>query len=208
LSGNPAAETELLRALIARISGETELCPSGAYADNEEGGVSAAPDFTAAVGELESVEAWQHLKAYVLPIGATAYPDLGEDAGEEAQAAQDAAKEAHPEQAALRGLEEGTFSARMLGDKSTYAFGDGSKQYSAVAVKSNNWPGATSVAADGGLFASVYIGNGIKQGTVIFTPAMPPVMQSNPEAVAEQDDPTQAEEQSDGEAEDGEAAEE
>ena len=89
----------------------------------------------------------------------------------------------------LRGPEEGAFSARMLGDKSSYSFGDGSKQYeidfknynsklivalekneswifnmhflffmfrySVVAVKSNQWPGSTSVAADGGLFASV-----------------------------------------------------
>lgn len=155
-------ESDLVRAVVARISGETHLAPAGAFAENEEGGVSAAPDFVTNPADLESVEAWQLSKALVLPNGATVYPDLGEEPSEEAVAKQEAAKEAHPEQPALRAPEEGTFTARVLGDKSTYQFGDVTKTYSAVAIKSVQWPGATAVAGEAG-FVNVYVGNGLKR---------------------------------------------
>lgn len=197
-------ESDLVRAVVARISGETHLAPAGAFAENEEGGVSAAPDFVTNPADLESVEAWQLSKALVLPNGATVYPDLGEEPSEEAVAKQEAAKEAHPEQPALRAPEEGTFTARVLGDKSTYQFGDVTKTYSAVAIKSVQWPGATAVAGEAG-FVNVYVGNGIKKGTAFFTPAgMPPALQGTPVDQQCQGDPVQAENESDGEQEDAE----
>ena len=175
----PAHAHFVVRAIVARVSGETHLAPAGAFAESDEG-VTKDTNFVVNPAELESVEAWQHAKAVVLPHGCTTYADLGEDPSEEAVAKQQAQKEAFPEAPALRAPEEGTFTARVLGDTSTYQFGDVTKTYSAVAIKSTLWPGATAVAGEAG-FVNIYIGNGIKKGTELFSPSgMPPALQGSP----------------------------
>ena len=46
-------------------------------------------------------------------------------------------------------------------------------------IKSLRWPGALTVA-QGGTFANIYVGYGLKRGDISFNPTEPPEVQKDP----------------------------
>lgn len=218
LSGDPDAyvianpwfngkEKHYLRCLIARISAATVVVPAGAFEQDEETGqLVATEDFAMpAVADVASADAWVHARNYLLKNGRTIYRDLGEEPNEEEQAAQDAEKEECPEIALLTGIgedmpqnEDGAsmaWSIRAIGDPSQYSFGDATKQYGVVAVKSNTWPGAATVFSESQGYASIYIGNGTKKGAPAFGPLVPAAFMDEPADDVERPEPFPLEEE-------------
>lgn len=125
----------------------------------------------------------------------------------------------------LEGLEEDlkaegdekspAWSIKLHGDQGVYAGNDKTLSYTVVAVRSQIWPGAVTVAQDG-RFANLYVGDGLKCGTLVprdkesdlplrgtspFMPLVPDDIMDEPDDLDEQDEPNP--QQNDG-ASDGE----
>merc|ERR1711972_578338 len=66
-----------------------------------------------------------------------------------------------------KGLESSpAWSIKVVGDRGVYKFGEDSKSNRVTAVRSLVWPGAVTVA-QGTKFANIYIGYGLKCGTLV-----------------------------------------
>merc|ERR1711972_871481 len=66
-----------------------------------------------------------------------------------------------------KGLESSpAWSIKVVGDRGVYKFGEDSKSNRVTAVRSLVWPGAVTVA-QGSKFANIYVGYGLKCGTLI-----------------------------------------
>lgn len=104
------------------------------------------------------------------------------------------------------------WSIKVFGDKGIYKmgeqelakkFGDGDKTHQVTAVRSMIWPGATAVS-QGTKFANIYIGYGLKCGSLVpanpqsglplantssFAPLVPDDIMDEPKDLEEQDEP-------------------
>lgn len=56
-------------------------------------------------------------------------------------------------------------------------------------IKSLRWPGAITVQK-GGVFCSIYVGDGIKKGDTSFNPTEPPEVMTDPKDLTERPEPT------------------
>jgi len=207
----PGPEQVLLRALIARISADTVICPKGFYvADeddpkqvtvNEEFGVG--PSTTA----LLNPEMWTHMHLHVLRSGLTSHPEVPDEDDEDELLMQKRARllaerEIDPEVPLLRSLDSDGLEWVIRQPAHATSFMPGRTEpegppatpvTNAVAVvRSLTWPGAVCVAR-GGLFANLYVGYGLPCGEE-FHICAPPEIHSENEDVDEQREPNGEEE--------------
>ena len=197
----PGKERHFLRAQIARITHGTVIIPKGLLEIDEESGKEKFAEEFSVPGteELKVPEVWGHQHPIILQAGRTthAMPPLSSEFTEEQRDEQLAAlkeKDAEaerfkginedvPSPGLPAGLETGTaWVSQIVGDPQPYAQlppKEGTTTYSVNVLKSLRWPGAVTVA-QGGKFASVYIGYGIKRGDVCFNPTEPPEIQKDP----------------------------
>jgi len=138
--------------------------------------------------ELKTQAGWCHAAPALLSIGkaqwpavdslADDFPKLSEDEVAKIQESYAPLIEAEPAKELLEGLEgdlaelaaeEGespAWSIKVYGDQGLYNFGDAAKTYRVTAVKSLILPGATT-AAQGTKFANIYVGYGVKCGSLV-----------------------------------------
>merc|ERR1719253_2522447 len=184
----PGKERHLLRSQIARITSTCTLAPGGVYEVDEEAPIKntlrdvEGAEFPAS-DALAAQDGWVHAAPFLLQEGKCSWPDLdGLEEGtlsEEVINQVNAKKEAEPEKGMLEGIgpdleelkpedAEGSvaWNIKVYGDKGVYTFPDASKSYRVTAVRSMIWPGAITVA-QGSRFANLYIGNGLKCGTLV-----------------------------------------
>jgi len=232
----PGKEQHLLRSQIARITATCTLAPRGWYEtddDNPNLIKEAADAEFPAPEELKEQAGWQHCAPFLLSTGKSDWPDLGEleKLKEEKKISDDTFQEIEtkageePKHEMLEGLEEDlkaeaddkspAWSIKLHGDQGVYAGNDKTLSYTVVAVRSQIWPGAVTVAQDG-RFANLYVGDGLKcgmlvprdkeselplRGTSPFMPLVPDDIMHEPDDLDEQDEPNP--QQNDG-ASDGE----
>ena len=195
LSGDPTKSTPqgcpeavLLRSIIARISAATVTAPDGFYtiADEE---ISRNEDFALDLGAVSSLENWKHAREALLKSGRTMnIVKEGEEPNED-----------DPEVEKLRVLTEDdgdkgstewgeggrpAWRIRVYGDKGVY--GDG--KLFTVAVSSQKWPGAVTVAG-GSNIVNWYCGYGMKSGGSVFLPIKPSAVLKEPAEGVEQPEP-------------------
>jgi len=230
----PGKERHLLRAQIARISSTCTLATKGWYEEDEEAGAGRIKEVEAPTEgfpgqeELASDAGWCHRMPCLNKIGKCSYPDVDALTGAEL-ITEDQAKvisaqiEAEGElKGALAGIDgdlaevkpegdEGNvvaWSFKVFGDKGMYKFGDADKTHQVTGVRSNIWPGATTVA-QGTKFANIYIGYAMKCGTLLppnpqtglpllsgtdpFSPLVPDDIMDEPNDLEEHDEPNPGE---------------
>jgi len=168
-------EIHLLRAQIARISAASTLHYAGFYGIDEETGklVKAEEPPVPTAEDMVNQGTWVHIVPYILPNGRTAYPsaEVMETMEEEAKALLEEEMAAAPVVPLLTSIqedlekdEEGNslgWRIRQYGDKSTYQFGDITRQFTNTVVQSLRWPGAYTVA-QGAKCYNFYVGYGLK----------------------------------------------
>jgi len=183
----PGKERHLLRTQIARITATCNLAVAGYYEVDEEVGKNKLKEVEGgefpAHDALATQEGWVHAAPFLLSEGKCSWPDLDSlEEGtlpEEVINAVNAKKEAEPEKGMLEAIgadleelkpedAEGSvaWSIKVYGDKGQYTYPDSTKSYRVTAVRSLIWPGAVAVA-QGNRFANLYIGNGLKCGTLV-----------------------------------------
>ena len=89
----------------------------------------------------------------------------------------------------MPGLEFAWIS-KVSGDTQLYNKGDGTVCYGVNVLRSLRWPGAITVAKDGGKYCNIYLGDGIKRGGASYFPQEPPEVQSDPMDQTENPEPT------------------
>jgi len=173
-------EMNLLRAQIARITASCKLHVGGYFQPSEENPTELVVDAEFAfpgVADIAAQGSWVHTADYLLTNGRTAYPENPDELGlsEEGRAALDADMEACPAIPLLAPIagdpeadDDGNSKAwtiKQMGDKSTYAFNEATKQYTVTLVQSNRWPGHFTLS-QGSNVHNVYIGYGNKVSSV------------------------------------------
>lgn len=230
----PGKERHLLRAQIARISATCTLAAKGWYEEDEEAGagkikeVEAPTEAFPGQEELASDAGWVHRMPCLNKIGKCSYPDVDALTGAElineaqAKAISDQIEAEGDPKGNLAGIDgdlgevkpegdEGNvvaWSFKVFGDKGMYKFGDADKTHQVTGVRSNIWPGATTVA-QGTKFANIYIGYAMKCGTLLppnpvtglplllgtdpFSPLVPDDICDEPNDLEEHDEPNPGE---------------
>ncbi|KAK9832258.1 hypothetical protein WJX74_004503 [Apatococcus lobatus] len=167
----PGKEAEYLRAQIARIAATTLVCPAGAFQASEEGALEKVEGFAAPpASELASIESWAHRSAHLKKQGRTVvWRKEPEEGAEEIPPTPEEAEEGPGALATLDkdASVEGGPAWGILRSSINPAV-----KHQVAGVRSNLWPGAYAVAR-GGVFASLYIGWGVKHAP--FVPMPPPV---------------------------------
>jgi len=219
------SEKHLLRSQIARISATCKLAVAGYLEANENedtGFKSLKPveefEFPGH-DDLKTEAGWVHASPYLLASGKSTWPDLEpltDLVSEEVMKGLQEQQEAEPAKEWLEGiaadLEElkpdgaetsPAWSIRVYGDQGLYNVADATKSYRVTAVRSLVWPGAVTVA-QGSKFANLYVGNGLKAGTLVppskdsglplrgtapFFPLVPDDIMDEPADVEEQEEP-------------------
>lgn len=160
VQGHPpfvGTEKDLLAAIIARINGDTNLCISGQFAENEDTGDLETPeDYEGSSDAAEQLEAngWNHRVAGLSEANGRAVEFVPEGEEETPEA----------ENPQLRGPEEDAFVYAQASDT----------EGGAASAKSAKWPGAVAVS-DGTSSMSVYIGYGVPAAAQKrFSPIAPP----------------------------------
>lgn len=172
----PGKEKNLLRTLIALISGATTISPAGFFELDEE---SDPPSiklaeaealneaFPKAASELKEPDAWVHHEIELNALGrATAMPEQLDDNGEPIEPEEPV--EVTPP---LKGVEAEQWSFRLCPG------GSGEFAGSVVAGRSLQWPGSMAIAA-GRRFINVYVGDGTPYSVSSYTPPLPAPIQS------------------------------
>lgn len=222
----PGKEQHLLRSQIARITATCTLAPRDWYEMTEE-------DEQIVMKEAENAEfpedlaeqtGWQHCAPFLLTTGKNDWPNeekLGElkeqnkiseqlfeeitaKSGEEPKVEMLQGLEADLEDLKREGEEKSpAWSLKVHGDQGIYAGEANPLSYKVVAVRSQIWPGAVTVAQDG-RFANLYVGYGLKCGTLVqrdeksglplrgtssFMPLVPDDIMDEPADLDEQDEP-------------------
>lgn len=231
----PGKERHLLRAQIARITASCTLAAKGWYELDEEVGenkikqVEDAEANFCALEELVTEAGWVHSSPCLLKKGKCTFPNeeaLADVLTEEQVAAIAEEKEAEGTiHAILETIEADledlkpedsdggspAWSIRVFGDKGMYNFGDTPKSHQVTAVRSLIWPGAVAVA-QGTKFANIYVGYGLKCGTLVpadpksglplvnsspFSPLVPDDICQEPPTWEEHDEPNPQEDEAD-----------
>ena len=187
----PGKERNLLRALIARIQHNTQLCPKGLFEIDEETNdlkiAEEAPSM--GVDDLKSLENWAHFYPLLLKAGRCDHyipPDKSE---EEAEELKGKLAEEDPTADRFRAVQEDTpvasygqcWLSKVCGDAQQYnkIGGDGTQSYGINVIQSLRWPGAYTIAQNGN-YCNIYIGDGIKRGDNQFIPSNPPEVMADP----------------------------
>ncbi|CDI76428.1 radial spokehead-L protein, putative [Eimeria acervulina] len=209
-------ERHLLRALIALISSETILCPSGWLQAMEEGSGSDPQgddpefEFPTNAQTLASVGSWCHYRPYITKSGLTVYPEVDEE-DEEAKQLQETIEE-EPILELGRSITEDSplpngspaWCIRTSGDTSTYKE---TYNNAVVSVHSCLWPGAVTIYHKKTFF-SIYNGWGLLAGAPPFFPFTPNDVQADLVDLNEQLEPQPGDEElSDGASHDEEETE-
>jgi len=222
----PGKEQHLLRSQIARITSTCTLAPSGWYEmDEETNFMKETPDAEFPPPEtLKEQAGWQHCAPCLLTTGKHDWPDPEklEELKEQNKISEEILQDIQAKSAAeekvemLKGIEEDlaelkpegeekspAWSIKFHGDQGLYAGNDKTNSYTVVAVSSQIWPGAVTVAQDG-RFANLYVGYGLKCGTLVprdkesdlplrgtspFMPLVPDDIMDEPDDLDEQDEP-------------------
>lgn len=192
-------EEVLLRAQIARITGDTIICVKG-YLKREEEEDAPIEENTEFVcpppAELLKKEAWTHMQPHILKNGRTTHKEIpDEDEDNAAQVAKEReAQAADPARDLIRGLTgDGLeWTIKQAGDSTLYRNPmdpSGKPKSNAVTyVRSLSWPGAVCVVR-GGHFANLYVGYGLAAGEPDFFFPAPPDVQDEPLDPGEVDEP-------------------
>ncbi len=149
--------------------------------------------------ELKSTETWVHAHPQILKANRVSHyepTDMDDEAKEEYMTKlndTDPVAErfkALNEDVPVKGLEM-AWTSKLAGDAQTYnqVGKEGTATYAVNVLKSIRWPGACTVS-QGGKFASIYVGYGMKNGDVNFNPTEPPEIQKDPVDQKEQPEPT------------------
>lgn len=225
----PGKEHHLLRSQIARITATCTLAVKGWYEMEEddegkktmkeaEGAEFPPPE------ELRTEAGWSHCAPCLLSSGKCGWPDLGklEELAGEGIIHEDILKDLRakmdnePAHDMLEGIAEDlqelksdgaekspAWSIRVHGDQGLYNVNDTPTTYCVTAVRSTIWPGAVTVA-QGGKFANLYVGYGVKCGTLVppekesglslrgtspFWPLVPDDIMDEPHDLEEQEEP-------------------
>jgi len=222
----PGKEQHLLRSQIARITATCTLAPNGWYEIDDENPnlMKEAADAEFPAPEVLKEQAgWQHCAPFLLSTGKNDWPDEQklEELKEQNKISDEILQEIQTKAAAeekkdmLLGIEEDlaelkegdekspAWSIKIHGDQGVYAGNDKTLSYTVVAVRSQIWPGAVTVAQDG-RFANLYVGYGLKCGTLVprekdidlplrgtspFMPLVPDDIMDEPDDLDEQDEP-------------------
>ena len=168
----PGVEKNLLRAMIAQITADTAIAPSGTFEADEDGAniIPAAnddgPPEPKACEELLEGGNWQHYELRINTLGrCTALPEP-----------EDAEDYEPPEGDGPAGLLE-SCGEEGEGYTTSWSFrpcpgGQGMTSTSCAKGVSLDWPGAYAVAG-GTDFVNIYVGNGLKYSEFSYTPPLP-----------------------------------
>lgn len=195
-----------MRAQIARITHGTSIIPKGLIEIDEESGREKYSEEFNIPGteELKSLEIWGHQHQAILSHGRVSHAIAPGAADAEEQMAALNEKEPAierfkginddvPVSGLPAGLETGfSWISKVCGDTQPYNQlppKEGTTTYSVNVVKSLRWPGAVTVA-QGGKFASIYVGYGLKKGDNCFNPIEPPEIMRDPTDQVEMPEPT------------------
>jgi len=156
----PGYELNLLRAQIARITGESIISPDGFFeidGDSDPPVAKAAEaeaiagTFPKSAADLANPEAWKHHETELNVLGRIT--KLPEQLGPDGEPIPDETELIAP----LSGLKENAWTFRICpGGAGTNSAAGGS----IVVARSLIWPGSVSVAA-GRRFLNIYVGNGV-----------------------------------------------
>jgi len=170
----PGVEKNLLRAQIARISGETLISPAGYFEldEDEDPPVlkqaepeTIAENFPKTPEELKDPEAWNHHEVELNALGrVTALPEQTNEEGEVIEV-EDPVEAIPP----LKGIDPENWSFRVSPG------GAGEAPFALVIARSTIWPGAIAVAA-GRRYVNIYVGNGVVYSPKAYTPPYPPTI--------------------------------
>ena len=193
-------ERNLLRAQIARIQHNCQLCPKGMFEIDEE---TTEQKYTeeappTSVEDLKTLENWSHAYPIVLKVGRCTHTDpigLDDEAKDEFMAKlaeEDKTEErfkAINEDITVPGL-EAAWQSKVCGDQQQYnkVGGEGTQSYAVNVIKSMRWPGAVTVAKNG-QYCNFYVGDCIKRGDNLFNPTEPPEVMADPSELEEQPEP-------------------
>lgn len=88
---------------------------------------------------------------------------------------------------------EGAWISKVCGDTQQYKYINEKKEeattsYAINFLQSIRWPGSVTVAK-GGIYCSIYVGDGIKRGDTSFNPTEPPEVMKDPYDSPEQPEP-------------------
>ncbi|GMH95821.1 hypothetical protein TrST_g12223 [Triparma strigata] len=167
----PGNEANLLRAMIAQITADCAIAPSGTFEADDEGLIEPVKNDDGDVDppkkeceELLSKDAWQHYELRLNTLGRCTKLPEPEDADDYEPPEGDEV----PEPLGACGEEEGTDEWSMR----PCPGGAGQTAGSYAKAVSLTWPGAYAVAG-GKSFVNVYVGNGLKYSNVTYTPPLP-----------------------------------
>ncbi|GMI32439.1 hypothetical protein TrRE_jg4778 [Triparma retinervis] len=168
----PGVEKNLLRAMIAQITADTAIAPSGTFEADEDGAniIPAANEDGApepkTCEELLEAGNWQHYELRINTLGrCTALPEP-----------EDAEDYEPPEGDGPAGLLE-SCGEEGEGYTTGWSFrpcpgGQGMTSTSCAKGVSLDWPGAYAVGG-GSDFVNIYVGNGLKYSEATYTPPLP-----------------------------------
>jgi len=199
----PGVEKHYLKAQIVRITFGTSIIPKGLRKVNEEDEKIEELDFEEDVKyppleELNNIENWAHFHQNILQAGRLNHldPDVPE---EEKDAKMADLLEADPMVERLRGITEDVFEPlketwklRTYGEPQVYSTynkdEEGTTTYQVVALKSQVWPGAMTVASAKNA-VTIYLGYGHKALSFPIQPLQPQDVQDEPDDIDEHFEP-------------------
>ena len=147
--------------------------------------------------ELKNIENWCHVQPILLKVGRCTHvepeglPDEEKDEYMAKLADEDKTEERFRtimEDSKIN--KQPSWSSKICGDQQTYnkPGGEGTISYSVNVIKSTRWPGALTVARNG-KFMNLYIGDGIRNGQLLFSPTEPPQIEKDPFEPIEEPEP-------------------
>lgn len=187
----PGTEGAYLRAIIALVNADCAVAPKGYFQASDEGDAINVDDEYAMPGaaDLADAASWECFGSAFSSLGRVAPLETEDDEGNTASAPEGW------ELQVLRGVESDAWTVRT--DPVTLPDAKSAQ----VVLRSQAWPGAFAVASPStGTWTNVYMGFGHPAAATLYTPPMPPVLQSEFDASAlkeQQDvieDPTPPEE--------------
>jgi len=199
----PGQEKHYLKAQIVRITFSTSIIPRGLRKLNEEDEKIEELDFEEDVKyppfeELNNIENWVHFHQNILQAGRMNHlePNVPEEEKDEIMGK---LLETDPMVDRLRAITEDTLEGlkeawklRTYGDAQVYSTynkdEEGTTTYQAVALKSQVWPGAMTIASAKNS-VTIYIGYGHKALSVPIQPLQPQDVQDEPDDIEEHFEP-------------------
>lgn len=196
----PGKERHFLRAQLARIQHNCELCIKGEFEIDEETNEVKNTEEWAMPGteELKSLEIWAHKHPIILNAGRCTHTepeDMDEEAKEEYMtklAEDDKTEERYRsimEDSKVMKTQDAWISTTS-GDLQPYnrVGGEGTVTYAINILRSTRWPGALTISKNGQYFF-IYTGDAMRRGADFFNPIEPPEVNSDPSEPIEEPEP-------------------